>query len=1029
MPPPSSPQQAAQQPSHHTAHAYGQPPARGPPPLSVGTSSNFASNRELPSLLSLGRPPSTGMSINSILREPPREPPPSQYPPPIATTTPAPSAMYAGSTHASPRTSSSNNDYAPFRRPQTPEHQRQYDVHDRRANSAGSPPGASNRSPEARRWGTPQTYTQRPPSDRGMPMGDDRREQPPIRVANPNVPPRPNSQPTAFNPPPSRIPENMRGPPQNEAAFGRREEQNSRPAEQVRPEPSYQRPGFGDRESTVYAYAERERHEREAAMRREQEREQERERERERERALYEHRMRQQQQEHENQLAQRNNQNAQGVHSRPAEVRDQQPIWMRPNYGQGYEHATEQRPPPRPPQTSGYEQSTTTAPQYANHPSYTHVDPRYPPTSQATSAPVQRPGVTATQHDLSNQERHERQRLMMAQQIQNDELLYARSAARSQYPLQESPGRRPLPPQEDPQQGPRFLGIQEINRKGRVSPLPQAVQGAQAQIGTPGGEPGIKSEFGRMFSGIGSGVGAARGVASPVTAGSSGPSPSFSNPGQLRREDLDLVVAQDPPMESNGHQMSRTASRGGSRRRKLKEEDSKGDDEDSNGRQTPSARGKRAKSHHHNHGHGRHHHHHHHRTDEQASSPSQSALTPFKSAKGPNGVPSPTGLESKTAPNLHHHHVPRHHHHHVTPVKASPVNPVEPLPQRVIRSNAVIDSVVHLPRHHLGHEYYQPVLKPSRLNREQSSLRGFTSTPRPLPRFEGSENCTFTVRVSRIHLASASREEITKRKAIWGTDIYTDDSDVVAACIHQGWFRGEWPDDVDVGLLGLELDDGSSGRIQYGDILNEPPRRGPMPVPSNKDLQITILILPALEKYASTTRFGIRSREWGGKHDGYTSIHDGLSFMIQKVRWVDGIDSYEDRDEGRKLKLRPALDEQPKIDGNITENFDRMEGVEESFERDGPGPLDNEIGNMKALGRNWWKKSERKAKAEKKQELVKTPIIKEPERAVVAPPAQQEQRNGSVDVVKVNGSEPLPTKTPPRLFKHRVADMFSREDF
>lgn len=61
------------------------------------------------------------------------------------------------------------------------------------------------------------------------------------------------------------------------------------------------------------------------------------------------------------------------------------------------------------------------------------------------------------------------------------------------------------------------LAVQEMNRKGRVSPMPQAVQGAQPQQPGPAAEPGIKSEFGRMFSGIGSGV-SGIGVPSPIAA-------------------------------------------------------------------------------------------------------------------------------------------------------------------------------------------------------------------------------------------------------------------------------------------------------------------------------------------------------------------------------------------------------------------------------------------------------------------------------------------------------------------------------
>jgi hypothetical protein len=51
------------------------------------------------------------------------------------------------------------------------------------------------------------------------------------------------------------------------------------------------------------------------------------------------------------------------------------------------------------------------------------------------------------------------------------------------------------------------FGLEASRRTGRASPLPQAVQGAQGQPLSIGKDPGIKSEFGRMFSGLGSGLG------------------------------------------------------------------------------------------------------------------------------------------------------------------------------------------------------------------------------------------------------------------------------------------------------------------------------------------------------------------------------------------------------------------------------------------------------------------------------------------------------------------------------------------
>jgi len=142
------------------------------------------------------------------------------------------------------------------------------------------------------------------------------------------------------------------------------------------------------------------------------------------------------------------------------------------------------------------------------------------------------------------------------------------------------------------QRGNHHLGIQEINRKGRISPLPQAVQGAQPQLAGPAGEPGIKSEFGRMFSGIGTGVG---NMSSPIPPGAQLP---YGAAGLLRREDSDNAL-QEPLSGDVSAKGGRETNRG--KRRKPKEEDIRGD-EDSTGRLTPvGGRAKKPKTHPHHH--------------------------------------------------------------------------------------------------------------------------------------------------------------------------------------------------------------------------------------------------------------------------------------------------------------------------------------------------------------------------------------------------------------------------------------------
>lgn len=231
---------------------------------------------------------------------------------------------------------------------------------------------------------------------------------------------------------------------------------------------------------------------------------------------------------------------------------------------------------------------------------------------------------------------------------------------------------------------------------------------------------------------------------------------------------------------------------------------------------------------------------------------------------------------------------------------------------------------------------------------------------------EGSENCTLTVKVPRVHLEPLSREEITARRSVWGTDIYTDDTDVVAACIHGGWIRGEWSDDVDISVLELVIDDAGEDNTtatkvisKNGDItLTAPPARGPMLPPPSKDLHVTILVLPALEKYSSTTRWGIRSRAWA-------NTHDGLSFQIMSVKFVSGVDTAkETRGSARRLRIDSQLREDDLEresawaallqvgNGHHDEVARNKDGIAESFVRGDPTPVQGIVG----LGMgSWWK--------------------------------------------------------------------------
>lgn len=284
-----------------------------------------------------------------------------------------------------------------------------------------------------------------------------------------------------------------------------------------------------------------------------------------------------------------------------------------------------------------------------------------------------------------------------------------------------------------------------------------------------------------------------------------------------------------------------------------------------------------------------------------------------------------------------------------------------PKAKTIITSSAVMEAAAKHPRDHLGDFIYEAGLKASRILPSNPTHRGFSSNPKPLPwdLIQGKINCTLTVKVPQIHLSSMSREEITARGFLWGTDIYTDDSDIVAACIHSGWIKGEWSEDIDAEMLDADATEGKRRKktipvepvIHEGLITSTP---SPMPIPEDRDLHVNILILPRLVKYGSTTRHGITSREFGGDFGARHAIHDGLSFTIQSLRWVENGAQPQARLRGkaRRERMRKAMVE---VQGTLANSLGGA-GIRDTEEK-----ADRSKGEI--IG-NWWRKdAESKATA------------------------------------------------------------------
>lgn len=134
----------------------------------------------------------------------------------------------------------------------------------------------------------------------------------------------------------------------------------------------------------------------------------------------------------------------------------------------------------------------------------------------------------------------------------------------------------------------------DLNKRGRMSPLPQAVQGAQGRTDGPSRDPSIKNEFSRMFAGIGSGV------SSSGLAGSGRSTPFPSSPRQSVENEQRLPFA--PPSDPVRLTDSRNSSRAEKRKTLKDNQDGLKDAEQVGERMVNGASykpgGKRVKHHH-----------------------------------------------------------------------------------------------------------------------------------------------------------------------------------------------------------------------------------------------------------------------------------------------------------------------------------------------------------------------------------------------------------------------------------------------
>ncbi|ETN37779.1 uncharacterized protein HMPREF1541_07402 [Cyphellophora europaea CBS 101466] len=418
-----------------------------------------------------------------------------------------------------------------------------------------------------------------------------------------------------------------------------------------------------------------------------------------------------------------------------------------------------------------------------------------------------------------------------------------------------------------------ILGLATESRRGRYSPVPQAVQGAQAQ--TPVPETGIKTEQGRVFAGLGGGLGAS----------STGPT---STPGGLSSSPLKDGTTR--LSEENLMKMSRSTSGMGKRARKFDDELRAESDVGGAGKKGRK-RSKYAHSY---------------KIDLEDNARRGTPLS-----NSIQRTDSPLNVTSQPTQLSHHHHMPRQTDQRLLYK-----------PKKTIRISSILTAAKRMPRKHLGTFKYDPAVSNPVTTKLGADKFDVSVRPNALPSFDGPDhvNCTYSIRVPKLWLQERERRMICRENFLWGSGIYTDDSDILAAAMHSGFIKSVPPEGVDRSLLD-EIAKAQNTKIEG---LVDPPEK-PLVPEQDKDAVVTCVVLPSLEQYAGSARYGITSREWPDEKKG--SVHDGVSFAVLKVEFVAG--GVEARRMGRtgkerRERLRKELDDRKKGQERMKEMIEQM---------------------------------------------------------------------------------------------------------
>ncbi|KAF9135376.1 hypothetical protein BGW39_003173 [Mortierella sp. 14UC] len=228
---------------------------------------------------------------------------------------------------------------------------------------------------------------------------------------------------------------------------------------------------------------------------------------------------------------------------------------------------------------------------------------------------------------------------------------------------------------------------------------------------------------------------------------------------------------------------------------------------------------------------------------------------------------------------------PPHHHHHpsgmVSNAPLPPLSNMVPIVERhVPRLIVKNDSSLKMngrPELFLGYYRYDPAVL--------------------LPAMQGKENSLLEVRVASTYLTYDNVK--VKKREVWGTDVYTDDSDVVAMLIHAGYF-------IPPTHAQSTDEDSLQPTHQHHNFVPNPIKH----ICPGFDLAVTLRVMPKLIKYQGSIRHRIKSRTWN-------TGHDGVSFRIESIRKLGAGEALNRGRSQSKRRMREYSQERLRVLANI----------------------------------------------------------------------------------------------------------------